>query len=66
MKRLKRNKLKGVGGKEQHRFDISNSTAALDNVDAEMDINKAWGTARDKITILTRETVDCYELEKHK
>jgi hypothetical protein len=35
-------KLNEMKGKEQYRVEISNRFAALENLDAEVDINRAW------------------------
>jgi hypothetical protein len=38
----------------------------LENLDAEVDINRAWETVRDNIKILANESLGYYELKKHK
>jgi hypothetical protein len=42
MERFNLKKLNKVGGKLQYRVEIPNRFAALENLDTEMDINKAW------------------------
>jgi hypothetical protein len=42
MERLNLKKLNQVEGKEQYRVEISNRFAALENLDNELDINRAW------------------------
>jgi hypothetical protein len=37
----------------------------LENSDAEMDINKAWETSRERIKISAKEIL-CYDLKEHK
>jgi hypothetical protein len=44
MERLNLKKLNQVEGKEQYHVEISNSFAALENIDTEVDINRAWET----------------------
>jgi hypothetical protein len=44
-------KLNEVEGKEQYRAEISNRFAALENLDAEVDYNRAWETIRENIKI---------------
>jgi hypothetical protein len=39
---------------------------SLENLDAEVDINRAWGTVRENIKISTKELLGYYELKKHK
>jgi hypothetical protein len=38
----------------------------LENLDAEVDINRAWKTIREKIKISAKESLGCGELKKHK
>jgi hypothetical protein len=61
MERFNLKKLNEVEGK-----DISNKFAALENLDAEGNINRAWETIRGNITISAKESVGYYEMEKHK
>jgi hypothetical protein len=44
-------KLNEVEGKEQYLAEISNRFAALENLDTEIDINRAWETIRGNIKI---------------
>jgi hypothetical protein len=46
VERFNLKKLNEVEGKEQYRVEISNRFAALENLDTEVDINRAWGTVR--------------------
>jgi hypothetical protein len=39
-------KLNKVDGKEQYLVEISNRFAALESLDTEVDINRAWETIR--------------------
>jgi hypothetical protein len=64
--RFKLKKLNEVEGKEQYRVEISNSFASLENLDTEVDVNKAWETIRDNMKILAKESPGYYELKKHK
>jgi hypothetical protein len=59
-------KLNEVEGKEQYRIEISNRFAALENLDAEVDINRAWETIRENINISAKECLGYHELNKHK
>jgi hypothetical protein len=49
MKRFNLKKLKEVEGKEQYHVEVSNTFAALEDFDTEVDINSAWETIRDNI-----------------
>jgi hypothetical protein len=46
MERFNLEKLKEVKGKEQFRVEVSNRFAALEDLDAEVDINSAWEIIR--------------------
>jgi hypothetical protein len=46
MERIHLTKLGEVEGKEQYRVEISYRFAALENLDAEVYINRAWETVR--------------------
>jgi hypothetical protein len=41
--------LNELEGKEQYCAEISNRFAALENIDTEVDINRAWETIRENI-----------------
>jgi hypothetical protein len=38
----------------------------LENLDAEVDINRAWKTRRENIKISAKDSIGYYELKKHK
>jgi hypothetical protein len=66
MERFNLKKLNEVEGKEQYWFKISNRFSALENLDAEVDINRAWETIRESIKISAKESLGYCELKKHK
>jgi hypothetical protein len=55
-----------VEGKEQYRVEISNRFAPLENLDTEVDTNRAWETIRENIKISEKESLRYYEMKKHK
>jgi hypothetical protein len=59
-------KLYEVEGKEQYSVEISNIFISLENLDAEVGINRAWETIRENIKISAKESLGYYELKKHK
>jgi hypothetical protein len=59
-------KLNEVEGKEQFHVEISNRFAALEDLDAEVEINSAWETIRENIKISAKESLGYFELKKHK
>jgi hypothetical protein len=66
MERFNLKKLNDVEGKEQFRVEVSNRFAALEDLDAEVDINSAWDTIRENIKISAKESLGYFELKKHK
>jgi hypothetical protein len=46
MERFKLKKLNGVEDKEHYHGEVTNSFAALEDLDTEVDINNAWETIR--------------------
>jgi hypothetical protein len=59
-------RLNEVEGNEQYRVEISNRFAALENLDTEVDINKAREIIRENINISAEESLGYCELKKHK
>jgi hypothetical protein len=59
-------KLIEVEGKEQYHVGISNRFAALEDLDAEVEINSAWEMIRENIKTLVKESLGYFELKKHK
>jgi hypothetical protein len=57
MERFNLKKLNEVEGKEQYRVEILNRFAALENLDAEVDINRAWETIRENIKFPAKENL---------
>jgi hypothetical protein len=58
-------KLNEVEGKEQFCVEVSNRFAALEDLDAEVEINSAWGMIRENIKISVKERLGYFELKKH-
>jgi hypothetical protein len=52
--------------KEKYRVEVSNSFAALEDLDAEVEINGAWEMIRENINISAKENLDYSEMKKHK
>jgi hypothetical protein len=66
MERFNLKKLNEVGGKEQYQVEVSNRFAALEDLDAEVEIDSAWETIRENIKTSDKESLGYYELKKHK
>jgi hypothetical protein len=66
MERFILKKLNEVEGKKQYCVEVSNKFAALEDLDAEVNINRAWETIREYIKISANESLGYFELKKHK
>jgi hypothetical protein len=60
MERFNLKKLNEVEGEEQYRVEIWNRFAALENLDAEVDIDGAWET------VTPKRVLSYCEMKKHK
>jgi hypothetical protein len=66
MERFNLKKLSEVKGKEQYHVEISNRFAALENLDTEGDVNRAWEAIRENIKISAKESLGYHEPKKNK
>jgi hypothetical protein len=66
MERFNHKKLNDGEGKEQFRVEVSNRFAALEDFDAEVEINSALETIRENINISAKESRGYFEFKKHK
>jgi hypothetical protein len=66
MQRFGLKKLNQVEGKEQFRVEVSNRSAALEDLDAEVEIYSAWETIRENIKISAKEGLGYYKPWFHK
>jgi hypothetical protein len=66
MERFNLKKLNEVECKVQFRVEASNRFAALEDLDAEVEIYSAWETIRENIKISAKESLRYFELKKHK
>jgi hypothetical protein len=57
VERFNLKKLSVVEGKEQYRVEIWNKFTALENLDTEVDVNKAWEIIRENIKISAKESL---------
>jgi hypothetical protein len=55
MERLNLKKLIEVEDKQKYRVEVSNRSAALEDLDAEVEINSVWEMIRDNKTIAAKE-----------
>jgi hypothetical protein len=66
MERFNLKKLDKVEDREQYRVEISNRFVALENLDDDVDINRAWETIRENIKLSPKASLGNHELKKHK
>jgi hypothetical protein len=66
MERFHLKKLNDVEIIEQYCVEISNRFAALQNLDDEVDINRACKTVTENIKISVKVSLGYYKLKKHK
>jgi hypothetical protein len=66
MGRFNIEKLKDVASKEQFRAEVSNRFAALEDLDAEVEINSGWETIRENIKISAKQSLGYFELKKNR
>jgi hypothetical protein len=66
MERFNLKKLNVVEGNEQFRVEVSNRFAALEDLDAEVEIHGACKTIRESIKISAKESLGYFKLKKHK
>jgi hypothetical protein len=64
MEKFKLKKSNKIEGEEQYRVEISNRFAALEYLNAGVNINRTWKTIRENIKISAEESLGCYELTK--
>jgi hypothetical protein len=66
MERFNLKKLNEVEIEKKYRNEVSNRFAALEDLDTEVEINSAWETVGENITISAKESLGYLELRKHK
>jgi hypothetical protein len=65
MDRFNLKKLKEEEGKKQFHVEVSNRFAALEHLDARVEISSAWETIRENIQISAKESLGYCKLKKH-
>jgi hypothetical protein len=59
-------KLNEVRGKVKYSVEVSNRFAALEDLNAEVDINTPWEMIEENIKIFAKENLGYFQLKKHK
>jgi fructose-1-phosphate kinase PfkB-like protein len=65
MARFNLKKLNEAEGKVKYRVEVSNRFGALEDLDAEVQINTIWETIRQNIKISAKRSLGYYEMKKH-
>jgi hypothetical protein len=66
MERFNLDKLNEAEVEEQYCVEVLNWFTALEDLDAEVEINSAWETIRENINVSAKESQGYFELKKHK
>jgi hypothetical protein len=66
MERSNLKRLNEEEGRKQYRVEVSNRFAALEDLDAMVEINSAWEMIGEDITISAEGSLYYFELKKHK
>jgi 50S ribosomal subunit-associated GTPase HflX len=66
MERINLKMLNEIECKDKYRVEVSNRFAALEDLDAEVEINYILETTGENINISAKESLGYYELKKHK
>jgi hypothetical protein len=66
MERFNLKKVDVVEGKEQYCVEVSNRFAALEQLNAEVEMISAWKMIREVIKIAAKECLGYFELKKHR
>jgi hypothetical protein len=66
IQRFNLKKLNELESNENFHVEVSNRSEALEDLDAEVEINSAWEMIRVNINISAKESLDYFELKKHK
>jgi hypothetical protein len=65
IERFSLKKLNEMEGKEKYSVEVSNRSAALEGLEAEVEINSAWEPIRENLYISAKESLGYFELKKH-
>jgi hypothetical protein len=58
-------KLNEIESRDLYCAEVSNRLAALEDLDAEVEINSAWEMIRENIAISAKENLGYFELKKY-
>jgi 50S ribosomal subunit-associated GTPase HflX len=64
--RFNMRKLKELEIKKKHQIEITNRFAALEVLDGDEDINRAWENMKENIKTSAKQSIRLHELKQHK
>ena len=64
--RFNMRKLNELEVKQKYQIGITNRFAALENLDVDEDINRAWQNIKENIKTSAKESLGLHELKQHK
>ena len=59
-------KLNELEVKEKYQIELTNRFAALENLDVEEDVNRAWENIKENIKTSAKESLGLHERKQHK
>ena len=59
-------KLNELEVRKQYQIEITNRSAALENLNDDEDVNRTWENIKKNIKTSAKESLDLHELEQHK
>ena len=59
-------KLNELEVKKKYQIEITNRFAALENLSADKDVNRAWENIKENIKTSAKESLGLHELKRHK
>ena len=59
-------KLKGLEVKEKYQIEITNSFAALENLNVDEDVKRVWENIKENLKTTTKKSLGLYEWKQHK
>ena len=64
--RFNMRKLNELAVKEKYQIEITNRVAALENLNVDEDVNRAWENVKENVKTSAKESLGLHELKQHK
>ena len=62
---MKLRKLNELGVRKEYEIEITNRFAALENLNVDEDVNRAWENIKENIKTSAKESLGLHELKQH-